>query len=74
MNHVLPPSHKAKSAQFASLVSVAGFGSRPFVSGWIAQFYYSVRFALGQARNAKKPNRPSFKPFVCGLLGNHPAH
>lgn len=38
MNHVLPPSYKAKSAQFASLVSVAGFGSGPFISGLIAQF------------------------------------
>lgn len=38
MSQVLPASHKPKAAQIASLVSVAGFGSGPFISGWIAQF------------------------------------
>ncbi|NLA50698.1 MAG: MFS transporter [Alcaligenaceae bacterium] len=38
MSHVLPASHKPKAGQIASLVSVAGFGSGPFISGWIAQF------------------------------------
>ncbi|NLP31809.1 MAG: MFS transporter [Oligella ureolytica] len=38
MSHVLPASYKPKAGQIASLVSVAGFGSGPFVSGLIAQF------------------------------------
>ena len=37
ISHVLPAEHKTKAAQTASLVSVAGFGSGPFISGWIAQ-------------------------------------
>lgn len=37
ISHVLPAEHKTKAAQIASLVSVAGFGSGPFISGWIAQ-------------------------------------
>ncbi|GAA4409570.1 hypothetical protein GCM10011450_16130 [Advenella faeciporci] len=38
MSQVLPASHKSKAGQIASMVSVAGFGSGPFISGWIAQF------------------------------------
>ena len=38
MSQVLPASHQAKAGQIAALMSVAGFGSGPFISGWIAQF------------------------------------
>lgn len=38
MSQVLPTSHQAKAGQIAALMSVAGFGSGPFISGWIAQF------------------------------------
>ncbi|MFV9474706.1 MFS transporter [Advenella sp. RU8] len=38
MSQVLPARYKAKAGQIASMVSVTGFGSGPFISGWIAQF------------------------------------
>ncbi|MBK1781949.1 MFS transporter [Advenella sp. WQ 585] len=38
MSQVLPTSHKSRAGQIASMVSVAGFGLGPFISGWIAQF------------------------------------